>query len=350
MGFRFFRRLKLAPGISLNFSKSGISTSLGVPGARLTLGGRGVRGTVGIPGTGLYYTEELGRGGEGRRRGRGPRGRGPRSTAGSEPAAGLDLGFFDRLLMPKEEEHFVDGCKAYLEGQHDRALDYFRRLPDVADAAFLAGFLSIKRGEFAAARELLERAAGLDGELNRWFERHGIEIRVLLPVTEELRVAIVPSLEGALLGLAEALQLDGRCGEALEVLERLHSRCPQDLVVRVSIAELLLEQREVGQEERRRVVKLAGDLQNESEVHAALMLFKGRALRALGLEVAARDVLTAALRRRKDRSERLLLALRYERALVYEALGRTKQAREDLQRIYAADPDHSDVAARLGLG
>lgn len=345
MGFRFFRRLKLAPGISLNFSKSGISPSLGIPGARLTLGKRGVRGTVGIPGTGLYYTETLGS-----RRTRKQRRSAARPTAAPAASASLDLGFFDRLLMPKEEEHFVDGCKAYLEGQHDRALDYFRRVPEVADAAFLAGFLSIKRGEFGAARELLERAASLDGELNRWFERHGIAIAVQLPVTEELRVEITPSLEGALLGLAEALQLDGRCDEALEVLERLHARCPQDLVVRVSIAELLLEQQDVGQEERRRVVKLAGDLENESEVHAALMLFKGRALRELGLEIAARDVLTAALRRRKDRSERLLLALRYERALVYEALGRAKQAREDLQRIYGADPDHEDVAARLGLG
>ena len=57
MGFRFFRRIKISPGVTLNFSKSSVSTSFGVRGAKVTLGDRGLRKTVGIPGTGLFYTE-----------------------------------------------------------------------------------------------------------------------------------------------------------------------------------------------------------------------------------------------------------------------------------------------------
>ena len=57
MGLRLFRRIKIAPGISINLSKSGLSASAGVRGAHVTLGPRGVRRTVGIPGTGIYYTE-----------------------------------------------------------------------------------------------------------------------------------------------------------------------------------------------------------------------------------------------------------------------------------------------------
>jgi hypothetical protein len=58
MGFRFSRRIKIIPGITLNVSKSGVSTSVGVKGAHVTLGGpRGTRTTVGIPGTGISYTE-----------------------------------------------------------------------------------------------------------------------------------------------------------------------------------------------------------------------------------------------------------------------------------------------------
>ena len=56
MGFRFHRRLRLFPGVRLNFSKSGISTSIGRRGAWLTLGKRGSRVTVGLPGSGLSYT------------------------------------------------------------------------------------------------------------------------------------------------------------------------------------------------------------------------------------------------------------------------------------------------------
>lgn len=54
MGFRFRRRIKIAPGI--NLSRSGISTSLGVRGASMTVGKRGTTANVGIPGSGLSYT------------------------------------------------------------------------------------------------------------------------------------------------------------------------------------------------------------------------------------------------------------------------------------------------------
>jgi hypothetical protein len=60
MGFRFSRRIKIAPGIRLNLSKSGVSTSLGRRGAWVTLGSKGTRTTIGIPGTGISYTETSG--------------------------------------------------------------------------------------------------------------------------------------------------------------------------------------------------------------------------------------------------------------------------------------------------
>jgi hypothetical protein len=57
MGFRFRRSVKVAPGIRLNFSSSGVSTSIGPRGAKVTVGHGRVRQTVGIPGTGISYTE-----------------------------------------------------------------------------------------------------------------------------------------------------------------------------------------------------------------------------------------------------------------------------------------------------
>lgn len=53
MGFRFRRRIKLLPGIRLNISKSGLSTSVGEPGTTINLRGDHVRTTVGVPGSGL---------------------------------------------------------------------------------------------------------------------------------------------------------------------------------------------------------------------------------------------------------------------------------------------------------
>ena len=53
---RLWRRVRIAPGIRLNISKSGPSISLGPRGAHFTVGPRGRRETLGIPGTGLYAT------------------------------------------------------------------------------------------------------------------------------------------------------------------------------------------------------------------------------------------------------------------------------------------------------
>lgn len=56
MGWRFRRSVKLFPGVRLNFSKSGISTSLGRPGASINLGPKGARYTAGLPGTGINFS------------------------------------------------------------------------------------------------------------------------------------------------------------------------------------------------------------------------------------------------------------------------------------------------------
>ncbi|EYD75177.1 hypothetical protein Rumeso_03273 [Rubellimicrobium mesophilum DSM 19309] len=59
MGFRFQRSLRLAPGLRLNLSKSGVSATLGRPGASVNLSRRGVEGSAGLPGTGLSYRQRV---------------------------------------------------------------------------------------------------------------------------------------------------------------------------------------------------------------------------------------------------------------------------------------------------
>ncbi|HVA40647.1 MAG TPA: DUF4236 domain-containing protein [Candidatus Binataceae bacterium] len=56
MGFRFRRTVKIFPGVRVNLSRSGLSTSIGVRGAHVTVGHGKVRETVGLPGSGLSYT------------------------------------------------------------------------------------------------------------------------------------------------------------------------------------------------------------------------------------------------------------------------------------------------------
>jgi uncharacterized protein DUF4236 len=59
MALRFRRRIRLMPGIHLNFGTRGMSISAGVRGASITAGPRGVYLNAGIPGTGLSFRERL---------------------------------------------------------------------------------------------------------------------------------------------------------------------------------------------------------------------------------------------------------------------------------------------------
>ncbi len=123
MGFRFWRRLKIAPGVTLNLGKSGGSLSFGPRGAKFTVGSRGKRATVGIPGTGLFYTTTLPSWRSGGRKNMS-------SVAPALPSVRaedrLTLGFFKRLVTPDDEEALVDGWELVL-GNEDKALQHLKQ-------------------------------------------------------------------------------------------------------------------------------------------------------------------------------------------------------------------------------
>ena len=346
MSFRFWKRIRIAPGVTLNLSKSGGSLSFGPRGAKFTIGPRGKRVTVGIPGTGLFYTTTLPSGRSG----------GGRSVSHSAPATPtvrpedrLTLGFFKRLVTPDDEEALVDGCRELVLGNEEKALEHLRKAVHLADGAYLAGFLALKQERLEEAARYLRAAAEKHGHLGRYFSKYGISATMSLPITDEVSAHVGPNLRGVLLGLVEVYQRLERWGDAIACLERLERLEPHDVVVKLSLAELLLGANPEDEGACQRVVRLAEGIGNDTPVHAALLLYKARALRGLGLLVAARDTLTLALRRKKGRSEELLRALRYERALVYEALGQHRRARSELENLYAEAPDYEDVAVRLGI-
>jgi tetratricopeptide (TPR) repeat protein len=376
MSFRFWRRVRIAPGVTLNLSKRGASVSVGPRGAKLTAGTSGARATAGIPGSGLFYTKKLGGSGGGKRgEGVGEGEGGGRRTsrrptrADAEAAARdrLDLGFFERLVTPKHEEWFVDAARAFVGGDHDAAYRHASRAERGADAAWLAGVLAMTRQDHAAAAGHFAEAWRRRATLGRMFERYGVSAVLDLAVTGNVRARVEPDERGLLLVRAELAQAAGDEAAAMRHVRALQERLPDDPVVRLSLAELLVGELmkpmtadprhplrvRLGARQQtacEEAVALAADVENASEVHAALLLHGAIALAALGLHTAARDRLTAVLRRRKDRSDELLREARFLRALVYEAMGRSSRARADLERIYAEAPRFPGVAARLGLG
>ena len=116
----------------------------------------------------------------------------------------------------------------------------------------------------------------------------------------------------------------------------------------LSLVELLVEDTR-NKRAWQTVVDLTAKITNKSEIHAGVLLYKALALRHLGLLSASRSTLTAALRRKRNRSDEFLRAVRYERATAYELLGQKRRARDDLETLYADAPDYEDVAGRLGI-
>jgi uncharacterized protein (TIGR03382 family) len=55
MGFRFQKRKKLLPGVTLNVGKRSAGVSVGPRGAKLNAGTRGVGASLSLLGTGLAY-------------------------------------------------------------------------------------------------------------------------------------------------------------------------------------------------------------------------------------------------------------------------------------------------------
>jgi len=62
MGMRFRKSVKLGPGIRVNISKSGLSTTIGPRGFTTSIGKSGAYRNVGVPGTGLSYRTKVSNG------------------------------------------------------------------------------------------------------------------------------------------------------------------------------------------------------------------------------------------------------------------------------------------------
>ena len=339
MSFRFWRRIRLAPGITLNLSKSTGSLSFGPPGAKYTVSPRGNRATAGLTGTGLFYTVH-----DRKRAGRG--GTAPATQVRQQDR--LDLNFFQRLLTPMSERRFVEGIRALNDGDQDAALAALEEASDLPDAAWMAGMIRLRREEFdqskAHFQEVLMRLANL-GSL---FAKYEIAAQISLPITEDIFAHVFPRERGTRLALVEIAQLQGSDADAMVHIERLRQIDATDPIVLLSFAELALDtpnDRALMDD----VVRATTHVENETPVDTAILLYRGRALSAMDMPDAAIGVFTLANRRRKDRPEGLLHQIRYDRAVLYEQVGRKAQGRREFERLYEEDPGFEDVRARLNL-
>lgn len=333
MGIRFWRRIKIAPGVTLNISKTSGSLSFGPRGAKFTIGPHGKRTTIGATGTGLFYTKVHSK----------------KKSAKPTQSDPLDLGFLQKITTSEEEKHLVNALKELGRNNENEALKLLKQATSIVDAAYLAAIISLNNNMLDNAEKYFLLAEQNHQQLGNHFDKYGVDAIMTLQITDEVSTKIAPSLRGILLGLVETYQSRQAWQEAIRCLKTLRKLDPDDIVAKLSLAELLLDAQPNNNKTSQTIVELAQGVENDTEVHTALLLYKGKALRQLGLTTAARDTLTTALRRKKGRSDELLRYLRYERAAVYDDLGQKSRGRTELEKLYAETPNFEDVAEKLGL-
>jgi tetratricopeptide (TPR) repeat protein len=326
MPLRARKSIRIAKGVRLNLSKTGVGMSVGAGGLRYSVHSSGRRTvSTGLPGTGLGYQQSWQAGSR---------------TSGSAPTK-------PGLFAPAYEKAFHKALQAYAAGDLSGAIALFKASAEkdssgrAASDDLLVGLLSVQAGDESGAVPFLEKVVASDHELpDALMTKYVDEATIVLRVTDNVSADVPFDSAGAALVLAHCYRDTGRADEALGLLQQLHA-VDADPVVTLDLCAML-----VGDKDYDGAIELAAGTANTDDVTAELCVLLARALAAKGLNEGALAACKEALRSKKRNSGTLTDA-RYVRAITYERLGKRAQARKDLELIYAAEPGYRDVRERL---
>lgn len=340
MGLRFFKRIKIAPGLTLNMSKSGPSFSFGPRGLKYTVGPRGTRRTFGIPGTGVYYTTTSGWGGK-------PGTSAPPSSSQPELSS-LDLGFFRNIVTPPDERELVAGLKQYLSGMTDDACSTFMGNTSLVDAIFMYGFLSLGKDMFKDAEMAFLKCRKSVGDLGKSINKYIKGFHLSLQVTDYIDAPIDVDGRGLSLSLAEAFQKQGKYSAAIQEVTALWNSNPADPIALLSLCELVTKSPASAKSDLEDIVQATSSVENDDPIHTNILYLRAAALYRMQLADAAVQQLTPILRKKADRPDALLHQIRYLRGRLFEQLNQPGKAKKDFELVYADNPNFRDVRSRIG--
>ena len=337
MGFRMRKSFRIAKGVRVNLSKSGIGMSAGVKGARYSVHSSGRRTTsVGIPGTGLGYVSS---------KGGGRRSTSSRSAASQPVAMAAPRPAKPGLFAPKGEKELY---KAIKDGMDVATIDQVAELyPSHRNQAL--ALAAIKRLENdqepdKAIEELQEVfASGYDPASDSFSQKYLSFISLSVGIPNH-PVASLPFSRALLaISLSGTLLKQDRQQEALELGQYLRD----SIAGQILLAELYDS---CGLSDK--VLESTDNLDNTDDASMLLITLRGKALAKQGYTDAALEAFKEALRFRSRPDELKKFAWR-ERAKAYIAAGKPSQAKKDLERIMAEDsnyPELDELLEQVGSG
>ena len=342
MSLRFRRSIKLIPGVRLNFSKSAIGLSVGVPGARVSINSKGdVYTSAGIPGTGLYNVERTSL--------RGSRSRRGASVAEAQTYYSPPKPPKPSLFANRRERTFYSYLNKHFNGENlqldqviiDEALSLSQQHKKLRYTYLSLAFLVGARDD-QKLPNLLEIAADVWANSKSAFAVY--EARKYFPLLR-MKIDITPGISyddsygrdafGFL--YVEVLQQSKKYELALQVLAEIGT----NQLTAVSAADI-----ELGEKKFEDVLDSTEDLELEDEATGILLIMRAAALSELGFHDGALEAIKKVVAKRSLDEEVRNRAL-WERANIYERQGKKSLALKELEKIVLADSKYPQVMERI---
>jgi hypothetical protein len=248
MGLRFRRSVRIAPGVKVNLTKTGLGLTVGPRGSHYSVHSSGRRTrTVGLPGTGLYYQSVSRAGGSAPTRQR-VGGQAAQSSPVDVASVVPKPGFF----ASGTEKAYHAGGVAYLEGNLGASAASFEQAlagdPSITSAHLFAGIAAIGLEDSNRAIGHLEAVVrGSRGLPDAYQAKYLGNDRLAMSLRVKIAAAIAadpPFSElGAALALVELYQTAGRLSEPIGLLQQIHEALP-DPLIRLSLCDLVFEDKD----------------------------------------------------------------------------------------------------------
>lgn len=323
----------------MNMGKTGSSFSFGPRGAKVTVGKNGIRKTIGIPSTGLSYTtyDKFDK----------------NSNSSTKQAVALqqntvNVGFFSGLFMSGDEKIFVEAIKALLAGNNLSALQEFKKIPHVADAAFISSVIYLNAQQYNECAVAIDNALKNSNALGTFFQKYKLNIDISFDITDIFSVNLTPCQQALYLVKVEMLQQTHDITQACNILVSLYKSDPSNLLVKISLAELILSSPN-NTPWLKTLLGMTENIENDTPVHTVALFYRSMVFKELKFYEAAQTTLSAIGRKKKDRDPELMLAIQEERADIYELQGQKSAARKTWEKIYAENPSHPDALKKINL-
>jgi len=346
MSLRFRRSMKLMPGVRLNFSKSSVGMSFGVPGARYTVNSKGRRTvSTGIPGTGIYNVETLSNGR------RSSSATSTRDTDEAEmrsfsPPTSMQPGLFARKAEREFYKYLLDIFKHDEADSADEAIEKATKLQNLYPA--LKYSLDLLKFLYCVKGSSVDDQVGYQWGKDLWTDRQRVfkdkyvkkyfkGITPQVQITNGISTSSIYNDQTLGHILVELLQQLKKVDDAVVILEEM---IPNQLTA-ISLADLELQQKDYDG-----VLETTEDIENEDDATGMLLVLRGIAFREQSMHDASLECFKRALAKR-SRSEGLLHRAHFERAETYSRMGKRAMAVKDLEKILVDDLDYPEVSTKL---